>query len=209
MIFASLGLVGSARADVSEPTVDLPPPPPPVLRLSQLPPSLTAPMDLVEDSPSEPPSSYRALTITVDAIAIAALLGSFATQGKEGPDNGLSVSLFAIGSLGGVYTVPILHATHGHGKRGVASWLVREGAVGAGVMFGLASASCKNEFEICGLNRVGPGATAGLIVASVIDAVFLSGETEQRPSVGPAGTTWSPSLAPTRGGGTLGLAAAF
>jgi hypothetical protein len=200
MIFASLGLAGSARADVSEPTVDLPPAPPPVLQLSSLPPSLTEPIDVT------PTTSYRAETITVDAIAIAALLGSFATQGKAGPDNGLSLSLFAIGSLGGVYAVPIIHGTRGHGARGVASWLVREGAVGAGVMAALGTSSCKPQVLICGLDRVGPAATAGLIVASVIDAVFLSTEKEQRPVTG---TTWSPLLAPSRGGGTVGLAAAF
>jgi hypothetical protein len=200
MIFASLGLVGSARADVSEPTADLPPAPPPVLQLSSLPPSLTAPIDVA------PTTSYRAVTITVDAIAIAALLGSLATQGKAGPDNGLSLSLFAIGGLGGVYAVPIIHGVHGHGARGVASWLVREGAVAAGAMAALGSASCK-PYEICGLDRVDFGVAAGLIVGSVIDAVFLSGSSDkERP---PTGTTWSPALAPTRGGGTVGLAAAF
>jgi hypothetical protein len=200
IIFASLGLVGTARADVSEPTLELLPAPPPELRLSSLPPSLTEPIDVT------PTTSYRAVTMTVDAIAIAALLGSFATQGKPGPDNGLSLSLFAIGSLGGVYAVPIIHGTRGHGARGFASWLLREGTVTAGVAVALGTASCKPEVLICGLDRVGPGATAGLIVASVIDAVFLSGETEQRPT---AGTAWSPLLAPARGGGTVGLATAF
>lgn len=212
MIFASVvcsstWLAASARADVSEPTLDLPAPPPPVLRLSELPPSLTPPNDVapIAPAPAEEHASYRSLTITVDAIAIAALLGSFATQGKEGPDNGVSVSLFGIGALGGVYVVPIIHATRGHGKRGLASWLVRQGTVGAGLMVGMGTASCRSEL-LCGVDRAVPGAAAGLIIASVIDAVLLSREPEQ---CAPAGPTWSPVLAPARGGGTVSLAAAF
>jgi hypothetical protein len=210
MIFASLGLAGSARADVSEPTVDLPPAPPPVLRLSKLPPSLTAPMDIapLEDPANTVTTSYRAITLSVDAVAVAAAFGGWALLDKrnEVPSNNFAGGLMVTGVVIGAYAVPIIHAVRGHGMRALASWLLRDGAMGFGAMVGLATAQCSPQEWFCGIDRIGPGMAGGLVIASVIDATLLTDEKEQRPAVG---TTWSPLLAPARGGGTLGLAAAF
>ena len=151
-------------------------------------------------------SSYRSMTMTVDAISIAALLGSFATQGKAGADNGVSVSLFAIGGLGAVYGVPIIHGVRGHWARGVASWMIRESTMGVGMLVAVSTAPCTREQWFCGLDRISPGMAGGLVVASVIDAVFLTDEKQQRA---PTGTAWTPLLAPGRGGGTIGVAATF
>jgi hypothetical protein len=213
MIFASLGLslslVGSARADVSEPTVDLPPAPPPVLRVSKLPPSLTAPMDIapLEDPANTVTTSYRAITLSVDAASIAAAFGGYALLDKrnEVPSNNFAGGLMVVGVLTGAYAVPIIHAARGHGMRALASWLIRDGAMGVGGMVGIATAQCSPQEWFCGLDRIGPGMAGGLVLASVIDAALLTDEKEQRP----AGATWSPLLAPARGGGTVGFAAAF
>jgi hypothetical protein len=209
MMFASLGLAGSARADVSEPTVDLPPAPPPVLRISKLPPSLTPSMDIAPlDDPNTVTTSYRAITLSVDAASIAAAFGGYALLDKrnEVPSNNFAGGLMVAGVLAGAYVVPIIHAARGHGMRALGSWLLRDGAMGFGGMIGIATAQCSSQELFCGLDRIGPGMAGGLVIASVIDAALLTDEKEQRPV---AGTTWSPLVAPARGGGTLGLAAAF
>jgi hypothetical protein len=210
MIFASVGLVGSARADVSEPTIDLPPPPPPVLRVSKLPPSLTPAMDIapLEDPPNTVTTSYRAITMSVDVAAVAAAFGGYALLDKRNdtPGNNFAGGLMVVGVLTGAYAVPIIHAARGHKMRAFTSWLLRDGAMGFGGMVGLVTAQCSSLELFCGLDRIGPGMAGGLVVASLIDAALLTDEKEQRP---PTGTTWSPLLAPSRCGGTVGLAAAF
>ena len=209
-VFSSPWLAGTAHADVSEPTVELPQPPPPVLRLSNLPPSLTAPMDIapLEDPANTVTTSYRAITLSVDAASIAAVFGGYALLDKrnEVPSNNVAGALMVVGVLTGAYAVPIIHGVRGHGMRALASWLIRDGAMGVGGMVGLATAQCSPQEWFCGLDRIAPGMAGGLVIASVIDAALLTDEKEQRPA---AGTTWSPLLAPARGGGTVGLAAAF
>ena len=154
-------------------------------------PSLAPQLEPAQPAPEPETTSYRAYTMTADAISIAALAGSFASEGAHGGDSA------ATGPL-------IIHGIRGHGGRAVASWLLREGAMGAGMIIGVASATCTPDQWFCGLDRLGPGLLGGLIVASVIDAAFLTDETHEA-----ATASWTPVLAPRQGGGTIGLAAAF
>jgi len=202
IIFAVVGLSRVASADVSEPTnegaVAEPVSQP---RLGVLPPSLTEPIRPTV----EVTTSYRSITMTADALSLAAVLGGFASEGKNGEDSDLTGPLYMVGMLGGMFATPIIHGIRGHGARAIGSFLLRDGAAGVGAMIGVATASCTPQEWFCGLDRIGPGMLAGLAVASAIDAAFLTDETEQRP----VGVAWTPILAPARGGGTLGIAATF
>jgi hypothetical protein len=202
IIVAIVGLSRLASADVSEPTnegvVGEPVSQP---RLGVLPPSLTDPIQPTV----EVTSSYRSITMTVDALSIAALLGGFASEGKDGRDTDLTGPLYTAGALGGLFVTPIIHGIRGHGLRAVGSFLLRDGAMGVGAMIAVETATCGPQEWFCGLDRIGPGMLAGLVAASALDAAFLTDETEQRP----VGVAWTPILAPARGGGTLGVAATF
>ena len=167
-------------------------------------PSLAPQLEPAQPAPEPETPSYRAYTMTADAISIAALVGSFASEGANGGDSAATGPLMFLGVLGGAWAAPIIHGIRGHGGRAVASWLLREGAMGAGMIIGVASATCTPDQWFCGLDRLGPGLLGGLIVASVIDAAFLTDETHEA-----ATASWTPVLAPRQGGGTIGLAASF
>lgn len=174
------------------------------------PPSLTAALPQWDPAgyATPPPvetTSYRAFTMAADGISIASVLGSFVTEGPDGRDTKASNTLLVLGLVGGSFATPIIHAVRGHGGRAVASYLIRTGAMTIGGLAGIASASCSSGTDSCGLDRIGPGVVGGLIVASVIDAAFLTDETTERLAT----STWSPVIAPRHGGGTVGIAAAF
>ena len=150
-------------------------------------------------------TSYRAQTMVADGLSIAAILGSFASEGPGGRDSSVTGPLLVAGLIGGAWITPIIHGVRGHAGRAVGSWLLREGAMGLGAIIGVASASCSADAFLCGFDRIGPGLVAGLVVASVLDAAFLTDETHERA---PA-SSWSPVIAPRQGGGTIGFAASF
>jgi hypothetical protein len=190
-IFASLALPVVARAE---------------------PPSLTPPLAPRTEPAGEPTAeaepSYRAYTMTADALSIAAMAGSFAAEGPNGRDSNASAGLLVVGMLGGAYASPIIHGVHGHGSRAIASWLIRQGAMGVGMIVGVETASCGSDAFLCGLDRLGPGALGGLVVASVIDAAILHDRGDDHPARA-TGTAWAPVVAPRSGGATVGFAAAF
>ena len=160
-----------------------------------------------QQEPAQPQvetTSYRGSTLFADSLSIAAIVGSFASEGPNGQDRSVTGPLLVAGVIGGAWITPIIHGVRGHGGRAVASWLLREGAMGIGMIVGVETARCSDQF-LCGLDRLGPGLVGGLIVASVLDAAFLTDETHERA---PA-PSWSPILAPRQGGGTVGIAASF
>jgi hypothetical protein len=204
LIFATVvGLSRLASADVAEPSgqpaVADPPPP---LHLGTLPPSLTEPVQPTV----EVTTSYRSITMTADALSIAACLGGFASEDKNGMDSNLTGSLYVTCILGAGFATPIIHGIRGHGMRAIGSYLIRSGSATVGMVVGIATADCARDDWFCGFDRIIPGMVGGLVVASVIDAAFLTDETEVRP-VG--GVAWTPVVAPARGGGTIGVSASF
>ncbi len=199
MIFASFAFTTVAHAE------------PPALT----PPALTPPLapalaPRTEPAGAAPEASYRATTMTADALCIASMLGSFASEGPGGRDSAATGPLLAAGVIGGAWVSPIIHGLHGHGGRAVASWLIRQGAMGAGMIVGLETASCSPDEWFCGLDRIGPGALGGLVVASLIDAALLHDDDSERPArTTQASGAWAPIVAPRSGGATLGFAASF
>lgn len=151
-------------------------------------------------------TSYRTSTLVADGLSIAAIAASFASEGPNGRDRAVTGPLLVAGVIGGAWLTPIIHGVRGHGGRAVGSWLLREGAMGLGMIIGVSTANCMGSGDLfCGLDRLGPGLLGGLVVASVLDAAFLTDETHERA---PA-ATWSPVIAPRQGGGTVGVAASF
>ena len=182
-----------AHADVSEPTVEMP---------------VTIP-----DEPDEPDSggvttSYRATTIAVDAASIAVMIGANELHVHAPGQDHAAGTLLAIGALGGLLADPFIHAGRGHGSRGVASFLLRDGAMGVGMLIGVLTVQCKPNDLFCPLEgldrRAAPGMIGGLAVAALVDAIWFTDETVPRST-----TAWTPVVAPTQGGGTFGVAAAF
>lgn len=152
------------------------------------PPGLVAP----RDTPSEPTpvvDSYRLETFAVDATAVALI----AASGKNSTVTVLGLSTYVLGA-------PILHGVHGRGGSAVASIGLRVGIPIVTGMVGsaLLSSSDHEEGAIAGAVL---GGLAGMIAASTIDIAVLS-KGDERPRV-------MPSVAPTSGGMTFGLAGAF
>src|SRR3954470_17526274 len=169
------------------------------------PPSLTP---LVEPAAPlvEEHTSYRVYTLTADGLSIGALLLGAASESATGRDSDATGGLYTVGLLGGAFVTPIIHGMRGHGGRALGSYLLRSGLMGIGGMIGVASAGrCADTEWFCGLDRMVPGMAGGLVAASVLDAVFLTDETVERPS----GPQWTPIVAPRAGGATVGLVAAF
>jgi hypothetical protein len=190
---ALVATAASARAQAYEPTMELPP-------------SATAPLA----QPSQPPAddlvtSYRPWTMAVDVVSLGTIVGGFAMPGNHFHDT--SDAIISAGILGGFLATPIIHAARGHGMRAVGSFVLRGLVAGTGAMIGVATAECRPEEWFCGLDRMGPGMTAGLAVAMVIDNIWLTDEHTPRPRAGQP--VWSPIVAPRPGGGTLGLAASW
>ncbi|HET9987190.1 MAG TPA: hypothetical protein VFQ65_01690, partial [Kofleriaceae bacterium] len=112
------------------------------------PPSLTP---LTEPGTVTVTSSYRSQTLTADGLSLAAALLGAGLEGPNGRDTTASNALFPIALLGGAFATPIIHGLHGHGVRAIGSYLLRNAAMGAGAVIGVATATCTpNEF-LCGI----------------------------------------------------------
>ena len=157
-----------------------------------------------EPDPGLETTSYRNTTMLVDALSIGAIGLAFASEGPGGRDSRVTGPLFIAGAIGGVWIVPIIHGMRGHSDRAVGSWLLRQGAMGAGMLIGMATATCTPDEFLCGVDRLGPGLLAGLVVASILDAALLTDETTVKPS-----GTWTPIVAPRQGGATMGISGSF
>ena len=153
--------------------------------------------------PDEQVTSYYRLTLAADAASLGLFLAGAASEGPGGRDTSASSNLMGMGLLGFSLATPIIHASRGHWGRVGASLGLRTALPMLGAMVAVGINRCDSSKELfCELDYVGPGIVAGFVVASVIDANFL---TEER---GPA-PTWAPQINASRHGMQLGVALAF
>ena len=108
---------------------------------------------------------------------------------------------------------PAVHLVRGHGRRAVKSLLLRSVAANVGGLLAIAAnqgcgdgapppqgALFDDDF-LCELDYVGYGAMGGLVVASLIDAAFMTDEPGDTPDA-----AWTPRVTATRDGVRAGVA---
>lgn len=154
------------------------------------------------EEPKPVTTHYYAQTLTIDALSIGMFLGGMQAEAHDGHDTPTSNTLMSLGLLGGYFGTPVLHLVRGHGDRMLESLLMRGALASVGMVVGVETADCGNGELLCGFDRIGPGIIAGLAVASVVDAVYLTDETEE-----PA--TWAPQISASSHGAQVGLIAVF
>lgn len=152
--------------------------------------------------PRDQVTHYYGYTLTADAISLGTLIAGGFAEGENGRDTELSDTLFTAGILGMSFASPLIHAARGHWRRAGASFLLRGGLAGAGMMVAVTMRSGCDGF-LCGLDYIGYGMIGGFALASVIDAASMT--EERRPS----GTTWAPVVAASRDGAHVGVTATF
>ena len=159
----------------------------------------------------EETTSYRAYTLSADALGVALFLAGGLAEDDNGRDTELSGGLFATGALTLALAAPTIHFVRGHRGRAIGSWLMRSTMAGAGAILAItANSDCDDgmtepgEFLgddfLCELDYVGYGVLGGLVLASVIDAAFLTDEKVERAP------GWAPSLTANRDGVRAGVA---
>jgi len=148
-------------------------------------------------------TSYRGYTLAADGLSIAVLFAAYASTRSDGSDSQATVPLLLLGIEGGFWLTPGIHSLRGHKWRAVGSSILRQVTMTAGAIIAIETKTCDTATLVCGGDRFGLGVAGGVAVASLIDAVFMTDETN------PRATTWTPMLAPRQGGGTVGLAVSF
>jgi len=140
-----------------------------------------------------PVESYRLQVLGADAVSYALLLGSaYAGHDARQTLRGGGASIFLVGA-------PVVHLVHGRLGRGVADVGLRIAIPAVGALVG----SMQGDDEGSG---VAAGFLVGAAIASVLDAAWLAGGDEPRPTTGqPVATT----VSPVRGGAMLGLGGSF
>ncbi len=150
-------------------------------------------------------TSYRQVTMSVDAIALGLLVAGGAAEGQNGRDTALSDTLFTTGGLGALFAVPIVHGVRGHLSRSIGSFGLRAGLANVGALVALGMRDGCEEF-LCQLDYVGYGVFGGLVVAALIDGAAFTTETTKvrRPT-----RLLVPQLSMRESGGVVGLAGTF
>ncbi|MFT3694895.1 MAG: hypothetical protein QM831_17225 [Kofleriaceae bacterium] len=149
-------------------------------------------------------TTYRNEILVADGLSIASTLGYYATM-TNGSHEG-SPMLLVMGIAGGQLATPIIHAIHGHGTRALGSYFLRGGLMAVGMIAAVESGGsldCSQDSS-CGLNRIPAGLAVGIAAATLFDVTYFSDDVELRPT-----RTWTPILAPQRGGAQIGFAASF
>jgi hypothetical protein len=148
-------------------------------------------------------TSYAKVTLAVDGTSIGLLLLGAASEGPDGRDGPLTGTLFGVGALGAAFGTPIVHAVRGHAGRAVASIGLRGAFMWAGATIAISASNCRQSEKLfCELEAAGPGMLLGLVVASAVDAAFMT--TETRPA-----TAWQPVISASSHGGHVGLGGTF
>jgi len=123
--------------------------------------------------------------------------------------------LFLTSAWGYVLGPPIVHAAHGYWRRGAADLALRAGAVTVGAVLGGAatgSPSCNALYVSCITSRPdGPmvGALVGAMLASIVDASFLSWDPGAPAESPPPRFTLVPVAQITPLGGAFGVSGRF
>lgn len=164
-------------------------------------PSQTVRAPRAEPATTSSEESYRATTITVDAIGVAAM-GVGLVGLTRGYDEDISGSMLGGGMLVAGFATPIIHLAHGHKARAGGSYLVRSLSTTFGTFVG-AAASCQDDRDelFCFMMPMFWGAAGGLAVGSAIDAVFFHDQESPR--------TWTPTVQTSDGVTRVGILGAF
>lgn len=166
-------------------------------------PAAVKPAALEPAAPPPPlPPSYRALTITLDAVGVAMMTAGVLGL-RRGDDEDVSGALLNAGLLTSGFGVPVAHYVKGTNARALGSWLLRSSTVTAGALvgFGVGCADGRGMQMGCALEGMAWGVAGGLAIAGVIDAAFLHG---WQPAGG-----FAPTLTPRDGGAQVGIATVF
>jgi hypothetical protein len=158
---------------------------------------------------------YGWQTLLVDGATLGAIPLEIGASSSFANTPSASYLLFT--SLGGyALGAPIIHAAHGHWKRGAADFGLRAGAVALGSAIGAAAggapSSCDGRVAGCldqGGGGLVAGAAIGAAVASLIDASFLTWDSHPKESGPSSPLTWSPTAGAMRGGGVAGVSGSF
>lgn len=170
------------------------------------PPSSIAPLQ----QPGQPQlevvhTSYRNQILVADALSIGATLSFYGT--RDGGTDNAAATMLILGVAGGEFATPIIHAVHGHGTRALGSYFLRAGLMTAGLVIAAESGPLDcSQGSGCGLDNIPAGLAIGIAAASLFDMAYFSDDVEVRPVTA---RTWSPIVAPQRGGAQLGIAATF
>lgn len=163
-----------------------------------------------EDVSDVPTTSYRGYTLAADAVGLSLLVAGGLAEADDGRDTSASEALFTGGILTTAFATPLIHLSRGHGGRFVGSFLLRSGLAGLGMVVAMeANSGCDDgqpasegtlfdDDFLCELDYIGYGFIGGLLVASALDAAFMTDE-----EVAP---TWSPRVWASRDGGGAGAA---
>jgi hypothetical protein len=156
-------------------------------------------------APNATTSSYGWQILVVDVAS-----GGMLTLGAEAGSSGAAL----LGVGGYLVGAPLVHASHGNGARALASATLRLGgpfALGlAGFAVGQAicSEESKNHPDVtCPQVASFFGVLGGMVVASLVDAIFIAREPAKRPTSQMVHV--APSVALARSGAHFGLLGEF
>lgn len=166
---------------------------------------LLPPAEPSQDAPQ--PERYHSHTLLADGLGLAALIAGGLSEGQNGRDTDMSDFFFTAGILTSLFATPIIHMAHGNWENAGKSALLRLTVPGLVGMFAMALDTCSTGADAvvpCQVRSMGPGVMVGIGIVAVIDAIALAKQSRRLERPRPL---WSPTIAPTRGGATLGLAA--
>lgn len=112
-----------------------------------------------------------------------------------------------LGAGAWMLTGPAIHLAHGNAGRAVVSVALRQGLLWTGALIG-AQVPCAHpsEHNECHIRGAFGGALIGYGAAVIIDALFVARSTHAAPTRAPR---WSPTLAASPGGASVGVAGVF
>ncbi len=207
---------GIALADDSAPAAVASPAAPPAAPASE-PPVRTVIVYAPPPAPAAKGEWYGWQTLTVDGASTALVLAGVGVGAGANGTAGAALSL--AGVTGFAVGAPIVHAVHGQWGIAAADLGLRAGAVALGAFVGhevgrATSSGCSSNSVPLGclgssLDGLAIGATAGAVIASVLDAALLS-QDKPVPQETPAPSfSWTPSVSMVKGGGTGGVTGTF
>jgi hypothetical protein len=151
----------------------------------------------------ETSASYRATTIAVDVIGVAAMTAGLVGL-QRGASDDVSGGFLVAGTALAGYATSIIHLAHGNKARAGGSFLIRSISATTGMLIGMGVAGCEREDLTCNLVGMAWGVAGGLAVGSALDALLLhDNPAEQAPR------TWTPTVTAGEGGARVGVLGAF
>lgn len=162
------------------------------------PPPPRAPTAEVAPAPPTITTRYGAQLIVGEFAGVSAAGLGVAVGGEAG---------LMVGAGAWMLSAPAIHLAHGNPGRAVVSVALRQGLLWTGALIG-AQVPCGpvNEHNECHIRGAFGGALIGYGAAIVIDALFVARATHAAPTRAPR---WSPTLAASSSGASVGVAGVF